>query len=60
MDPTNFVFNKQASNVSRGCVFEVDLEYPKELQEVHNDHPLVPDKIQIKNEMLYGVSTKDC
>ena len=36
----------------KGCVLEVDLEYPKELQELHNDYPLVPDKIEMKREML--------
>ena len=31
---------------------EVDLEYPKELHQLHNDYPLAPDKIEIKEEML--------
>ena len=31
---------------------EVDLEYPKELQELRNDYLLAPDKIEIKREML--------
>ena len=43
---------KYTRNSSRGCVLEVDLEYPKELYELHNDHPLAPDKIEIKREML--------
>ena len=34
------------------CVLETDLEYPKELHELHNDYPLAPDKIEIKREML--------
>ena len=38
-------FNKYTSNSSKGCVLEVDLEYPKELQKLHNYYPLVPDKI---------------
>ena len=36
------------SNSSKGCVLEVDLEYPKELRELYNDYPLPPDKIEIK------------
>ena len=40
------------SNSSKGCVLEVDLEYPKELRELYNDYPLPPDKIEIKWEML--------
>ena len=31
---------------------EVDLEYPKELHQLHNDYPLAPDKLEIKEEML--------
>ena len=31
---------------------EVYLEYPKELQELHNDYHLAPDKIEIKREIL--------
>ena len=30
----------------------VDLEYPKQLQELHNDYPLAPDKIEIKRQIL--------
>ena len=36
---------------------KVDLEYPKELRELHNDYHLAPDKIESKREML---SIKDC
>ena len=43
--------NKYTSNSSRGCVLEVNLEYPKELRELHNGYPLGPDKIEIKKEM---------
>ena len=27
-----------------GCFLEVDLEYPEELHELHNDFPLAPEK----------------
>ena len=36
--------NKYTSNSLKGCVLEVNLEYPKELRELHNDYPLAPDK----------------
>ena len=44
--------NKYTNNNWKGCVLEVDLEYPKELHKLHNDYPLAPDKIEIKREML--------
>ena len=44
--------NKYTSNSLEGCVLEVDLEYPKEVHELHNDYPLAPNKIEIKREML--------
>ena len=46
-------FLPTSSNCLKGCVLEVDLEYPKKLQELHNDYPLAPDKIEIKREMLF-------
>ena len=50
--------NKYTSNNFKGCVLEVDLEYPKELRELHNDFPLTPDKIEIKREILYEYQLK--
>ena len=29
------------------CILEVDLEYPKELHDLHNDYPLVPERITV-------------
>ena len=53
IDPKEFNLNKYSSNSSKENVLEVDLEYPKELRELHNDYPLAPDKIEIKREMLF-------
>ena len=44
-----FDSNKYSSNSLKGSVLEVDLEYPKELHELHNYYPLAPDKLEIKN-----------
>ena len=44
IDPKESGLNKCISNSSKGCVLEVDLEYPKELRELHNDYALAPDK----------------
>ena len=33
---------------SISCILEVDLEYPKELHDLHNDYPLAPERIKLK------------
>ena len=35
-----------------GYILEVDLEYPKELHELHNDYPLAPEKLVVTNDVL--------
>ena len=60
IDPKEFDVNKYASNSSKGCVVEIDLEYPKDLQELHNDYPLASDKIEIKRKIVIWLSIKDC
>ena len=52
IDPKEFDLNKYTNNSLKGCVLEIDLEYPKELHELHSDYLLVPDEIEIKREML--------
>ena len=31
------------------CILEVDLDYPKDLNNLHNDYPLAPECVKIGN-----------
>ena len=42
IDPKN-----QGVQPSRGYIFEVDLEYPSELWDTHNDYPLAPERLNV-------------
>ena len=57
-DSKEFDLSKYNSNTSKGCVLKIDHEYCKELSELHNNHPLSPDKIEDKREMLPNYQTK--
>ena len=52
INPTKFNLNKYSSNNSKSCNLEIDLEYPKESHNLHDDCPLALDKLKIKKEML--------
>ena len=39
-----------------GYILEVDLEYPRDLHELHNDYPLVSEKVTLTEEMLSSYS----
>jgi hypothetical protein len=41
---------------NKGLILEVDLEYPKELHNLHNDYPLGPEKIK-KIQKKFNIST---
>ena len=51
IDPKEFGMDKYTCNSSKGFILAVDLQYPKEFRELHNDYPLAPDKIEIKKDL---------
>ena len=50
--PEYLNLNSYDENSAQGLILEVDLEYPKELHGLHNDYPLAPEKITVREEML--------
>ena len=56
MDSREFDLSIYTSNSLKGCVLQVDLEYPEESHEFHNDYPLAPDKTKIKRKMILNLN----
>ena len=49
-DKWDDIFKNKEGN---GYFIECDLEYPKELHDLHNDYPLAPEKLIVKDDWLY-------
>ena len=43
---------KYKEDSTKGLILEVDLEYPKELHDLHNDYPLGAEKVCVNKDML--------
>ena len=42
----------------KGLILEVDLEYPRELHDLHHDYPLGPEKVKVTENMLSNYCKK--
>ena len=49
---------KYGVDSKKGLILEVDLEYPQELHDLHNDYPLAPGKVKVSNDMPSGYCKK--
>ena len=58
MDSEKFNLGKYDNSSLRGCVLEVDLEYPKVLRKLHNDYPLARNKLEMKREIVSNYQLK--
>ena len=47
---------KYEDDSKKGLILEVDLKYPSELHDLHNDYPLAPEKVKVTDDMLSGYS----
>ena len=43
---------KYKADGKKGFILEVDLEYPRELHDLHNDYPVAPEKAKVSKNML--------
>ena len=49
---SRFCLNSISENSFVGYIFEVDLQFPDELHNLDNHYPLVPEKLEITQNML--------
>ena len=43
---------KYKKDCKKGLNFGVDLKYPQELHDTHNDYPVAPEKVKVSKNML--------
>jgi hypothetical protein len=48
----NFNVDRAVDEVNTGYILEVDLDYPADLHELHNDYPMAPEQTSIPKEVI--------
>ena len=51
-NPERFNLDNYTDDIPIGCFLEVELHYPDELHDLHNNFPSVATKIEVAKEML--------
>ena len=47
---------KYKTDGKKGLILEVNLEYPQELHNLHNEYPVAPEKVKVSKHMLWGIA----
>ena len=52
INPESFSLSELGAVIGKGHFLEVDIDYPPHLHERHNDYPMAPETIVVKDDML--------
>ena len=58
MEISKIDLGKYKADGKKGLILEVDLEYPRELHNIHNDYPVTPEKVKVSKNMLSAYCKK--